>query len=327
MPKQHTPYQQPMEIFEAVKDLNESNGIPPFTLDDDMTFINLDKRINLARLAMLYGRKLGPLEGVGEDYDYLLDVVAADFENASPDSINAGLFIAPDDPRYHDPLTERLVRTGNFKGDNPLWGVVFPQHQFSKVSRSPRGLTEQGMDKTREANSGEDDLPKVDATVGRTGGHIMERYIPQMEKVDKEIEIFETEILDPLTSQTRFNWQAHYKARNLDNKYRYFVEEMHGALDTASLNLNIDTTALRGAHRALASRLSRQRSTKEQNEALKPYLKLSKKYAKGRRDKVGRAIQYAQENLDAFQPFLDAKTTEDEAGAQLAMPVDFSTSV
>jgi hypothetical protein len=312
MPKLQRNIQEPFEIYPAVEDLNENNGLVPYTLED-MPFIDPEKRINLARLARAYGNMLGPMDGVTETYDHLLDVAIDDFGNASKASIKAGLFIPPHDDRYHNPDTEQLVRTGNIMGDNPLWGVVFPADQFKKVARSPRGLAEQRMAVTRDANKDNPDDAAVDATVGRSAGHVMERYIPGMVKLDDQLDALREKVLLPLHSEARFNWQAHYNTKAIDLKFKIFVEEMHNTLDTASLNLNIGTVALKAAHRALTSNLTRRGSASEQNAQLQEYVGLSRQYVKARRKKINLALKFCGITLETFQPYLDAKAEREEA--------------
>ena len=183
-------------------------------------------------------------------------------------------------------------------------GVVFPSHEFTKVGHSPHSLTERTMAKTRanQQSNGTIDA-KTESAVGRSAAHVMDRYIGGLAVLDSELEVHRKELYIPLYRDAK-QWAPHFKPKNLDKKRRKFDEEIHYVLETASLNLNIGTIALRAAHRAMVSRLYRRGSRRELNAQWQAHINFAGNYVKARREKIRISKELCEEEFSAYAPFL-----------------------
>lgn len=306
MPKLEGSVQEPLPLYPPTEVFNPDTGLITATLED-MPWLNPDSRITLGRLAAQYGSLCGPTECVRGDYDSLLQAAADDFKHASIASIESGLYIYPEDPRFHKKSTEQMIKADNWFGRFPIPGVVFHSSEFQKVDGSPVKLATRTMARTRDLNSGNCNRPDVEGRVGRSGGHVIKDKMKNIDKVDSGLIALRNTILVPLSSETNSTWRAHYKTKNLDKKFKIFVDEAHNTLETASINLNVGTVAIKGAHRALTSRLTRNSNSRaELNRTLKEYLYLSRKYVQAKRLKIRFARNQCEEALEAYKPFLEA---------------------
>lgn len=300
-------YQEPLALYPVVEQLNEVNGVLQ-TPASEVPGIIPEKRVTLLRLASLHGLKLGPKDAVTINYDSLLDIAEQDFNMANAISINTGLYIYPGDERYRSPATEQLVR---IRKDNE-WNspaVVFPTEQFRTVARSPQDLAKHAMAVTREANKDNSDPIDVEGKVGRSAGHALLGKINGLEKLEATLAATRNDLLLPLNREVNNNtsrpWQAHYLPKNIDKKRKQFDEELHHTLDTAAINLNIGTTALQAAHRALVSNLYRRGSRNELSSQWLNYLTLSRDYVKARRSKIATSKAECKLQMNFYQQFID----------------------
>lgn len=309
MPKLVGEYiQEPLALYPVVADLNASDGVVTATYED-LEWADPEKRGKLARMVRAYGELLGPTESVDANHDLILDIAIEDFQHASPLSIKSGLYIYPDDPRYSSSFTEQLVRIGSRKGNPHVPSVVFPSDEYSKVAHSARGLTSRNMNKAR-LSAGKKGLgpTETELLVGRAAANILTSYIGSLDGLDKNLEKKRTTMLAPLYKETN-TWVPHFKIKNLDKRRREFDEEVHHILDTASLNLNIGSIALKGAHRALASNLYRQGKTPHDiNHQWRRYLHLTRDYVRARRQKIQISREECELELQPYLPFLEPKS-------------------
>jgi hypothetical protein len=307
MPKLERFIQEPLPLYPSSDIFDGQTGRIHAGVEE-LPNVQPDARITLQRLATQYGLLLGtPPDHVIEDS--LLQVAADDFRHASIPSIRSGLFIFPSDPRFHSKSTEQLVKVDNWYGKFPdIPGVVFHAHEYHCVTRSPVDLAKQTMAKTRRSNGDAASRTEVEGKVGRSAAHALSTKIQSMNTLDNDLIQLRNEVLVPLSSETFSVWRAHYKAKNLDKKWKVFVEEAHNTLETASINLNIGTTAVAGAHRALTSRLTRFPGTREeQNTILRRYLYLSREYVQAKRHKIRFSREKTEEALALYEPFLQAQ--------------------
>jgi hypothetical protein len=307
MPKLERFVQEPLPLYPSSEVFNGNTGIITATLED-MPWVDPERRITLGRLATQYGNLLGPTDGLRANEDSILQVAIEDFKNASIDSIKSGLFIYPNDLRFRSRTTEQLVKVDNWYGRfSDIPGVVFHAHEYPKIAKNPEALVKHKMAQTRSANADNTDKIQVEGKVGRTPGHVLTSMIQSMNNVDSDLISVRNDILVPLTSETNSTWQAHYKAANLDKKFKLFIEEAHNTLETASINLNIGTIAVKAAHRALTSRLTRYPGTRaEQNQAIRSNIFLLREYIKAKRHKIRFARERCEEALIPYEPFMQA---------------------
>lgn len=308
MPKLPETVQETLPLYPVVNNLDSVKGVIIANIDDLPT-INPQQRITLGRLASMLGQNLGPTEGVSDEYDPLLEVTDNDFANCAPSTLERGLYIPRFDPRYTQKSTEQLVRPGQYS-DRSEYGVVFPSTEFTTVARSARDLAVHTMAKTRKANRASIDIVDKDNTTGRSVAHMLGRYIRGLNSLEDELIEKRESLLIPLYRETYSPWQAHFKARNLDKKRKQFDEHLHDTIETATLNLDIGSTAIKAVHRAAASNLYRRGSSREINAQWKRYIEFVGKYVAERRKKIAQSKERCQEQYEHFEPFLATKPAQ-----------------
>lgn len=305
MPKLPAYIQEPMPLYPVVQELDNSRGAVLAEIDV-LPSIDGDQRITLGRLATFYGQRLGPADGIEQNQDILLEVQEKDFTRAQPSAIAEGLYIKRADPRFSDPKTEQLVRVTP-KNNPRQAGVVFPVDEFRFVARNAKDFAKHVMAQTRNANSANPDRIVVDGTVGRSAGHALESKVKAMNVLENQLLDNRAKLLVPLYREAKSDWQAHFKAKNLDKKRKQFDEQLHYVIETATINTNLGATAIKAVHRAAAANMYRRGSSKEINFHWQRYVRLVGKYVNARLIKVGISREECQQELKHYQPFLDAK--------------------
>lgn len=305
MPKLPGFVQEAMPLYEIVKELDESQGVIQADLQD-LPQVDPDQRITIGRLVGMYGKRIGPNDGIEQNEDRLLEVVEQDFANARPAVITRGLYIPGYDRRFMDSRTEQLVRVAP-KKEKQQEGVVFPAEEFPSIARNARDLSYHMMARTRGANAANKDRIDVDGRVGRSAGHIMEDKIKKMNVLENSLLKNRSDLLIPLYRETYSDWQSHFKAENLDKKRKEFDEQLHYTIETASINQDIGSTAIKAAHRAAFSNMYRRGSSKEINNSWQGYVRMVGEYVSKRVAKIEISRANCHEQLAEYQPFLDAK--------------------
>lgn len=312
MPRVPEYTQEPLALYPVVTKLDSVQG----RVTDSLESLRLNPsqtRITLMKLASRYGEQLGPTDPVTTTQDNLLQVGPADFRNIQADMLYPGLYIHPRDPRFKDPATEQLVKVrSNDAPDQP--GIVFPAREFHVVARNAADLAKHVMAKTRRANDNNPDGESVEARVGRSAGHALEGKVLGLNELEKEYITVRNSVLIPLYREAKRNgavhWRAHYGPKNLDKKRRLFDELTHEVIDTASLNLNLGSTALKAAHRAEASKLYRARSTRERSANWLASLEFAGNYLKARHHKVIISRNQCQKELIFYREFLNSELNQ-----------------
>ena len=305
MPKLPGYVQEPIALYPVVEELDEARGVIRANLQD-LPQVDAEQRITLGRLANFYGQRLGPADGIIYSQDTLLEVQEKDFVQAKPSAINRGLYIPRSDRRFSDPKTEQLVRVTP-KDDRQQDGVVFPVQEFHLVARNAKDLVKHVMAKTRKANGGNPDRIEVDGTVGRSAGHAMESKIQGLNVLENQLIENRSRLLIPLYRETYSSWQSHFKAKNLDKKRLQFDEQLHDTIETANINLNLGSTAVKAVHRAATANMHRRGSSSELNHHWQKYIKMVGEYVSARRAKVVISRTQCQEELKHYEPFLAVK--------------------
>ncbi len=314
--------QAPLPLFyPAVSELNASNGVMHGT-PESLPNVDPEKRITLGRLTGLYGLQYGPNHSVNLSQDPLIEVVREDFWRASPCGLTHGLYIGREDDRYTDPKTEQLIRIHRDR-DYHSYGVVFPSDQFHTVARSPLDLIKHAMATTRNANKDNGDTEDVEARVGRTAGHALESKIAAMNKIDAELEAARTAVFVPLQAEAMSNrahpWIARYRSKDIDALLKSVDKQYHEVIDTAAINFNVGSTALKGAHdtaasalkaahRAGASALYRTPDNLTRNIRMVDVINMLRRYTQERRIKIAISKEECERILASdYQEFLDQK--------------------
>lgn len=274
--------------------------------------IDLGRKLTLRRLTALYAGDLAlPAEEITE--------VAA--VNATPATLEDGLYIARDDARFK--TAESLVfvdskyateeakaasRTGEPTKVPPIdTGVVFPAYEFKLVGHHPRALGKHTRNRARNANAGNPDRDEADEVVGRSGGHALERYLGGMETVQERL-VSERQVLRSLLKDLISPaWQAHYKGRNLEKRREETDDKIHEAAEIATVNLNLGNTAINGLHAAIRYNLYGQAPEDQQTNWWKRYIIFVGRYTSARIDRLTSASESCKDELKRYQPYLDRK--------------------
>lgn len=309
MPKVPDYCQEPLPLYPVVAELDALHGRVTNSLES-LHLPPSQTRITLMKLASRYGEQFGPADSVTATHDVLLEVGPEDFRNSHPGLLNGGLYIHPRDRRFRDPATEQLVKVR--PPDAPSeYGVVFPAREFHIVARSAQDLAKHVMAKTRRANEACLDSVAVEARVGRSAAHALEGKVLGLNGLESELIIVRNTILIPLYREAKRNqashWRAHYGPRNLDKKRRVFDDLSHEAIDTASINLNLGSTALKAAHRAETSRRYRARTARERSANWMMSIAFVGKYLNSRHRKVVTSRDQCQKELVFYREFLTSE--------------------
>jgi hypothetical protein len=287
--------------------LDQSRGVIDIPLAE-LEGVDPERRITLARMAGMLGRAIADTPP-SPHADYPLDVYRKNFLDASPDSIEHGLYIPPSDSRF---ARAELLVTVSREPCNldlpgvvlPSVGVVFPKEEFAVVARNARDLVKHVKAQTLKANGDHPDRDEAEAKAHRSAAHAMEGKLQGLNTLDNEL-IGERKLLGKIFREAKSSWSAHYKAKNLDRDRKLADELIHNAAETASINLNLGTVALNAMHRAIVSSLYRRGSSRELNLMWQTYTSLTGRYANARRGKVSQSRNACEKQLAIYAPSLE----------------------
>lgn len=305
--------------------LDETGGIligSPESIDpeEEMTFIGfLGQRGSVLGTAILE-------EGV----DVEIHVRPEDFANIEPTTLGKGLFIHQSDPRYKrvrkdspDP-TEQLAWTWGELPISPMnpklieklnlgeTGVVLPANEFSAIAHSPPAMNAFIKAKTRNHNAGNTDVHEVNEKVGRSAGHAMEYKLEKIggliPEIEEEIKLFQT-IYRASTPDS----DTTFKAKDIEVLRATAEQRLHVLVDTARLSLGLNPRQIKAMHRALASKLHRQKSEEELAANWRIYTSFGARYAYARLIKTLQARERCRDQLEIYMPYLDRAEAEETA--------------
>ncbi|MGI9027693.1 MAG: hypothetical protein ACR2FM_02520 [Candidatus Saccharimonadales bacterium] len=309
MPKVPQYSQEPLALYPVVAELDAVHGRVTNELES-LQLPSAQSRITLMKLASRYGEQFGPNDSVTTTQDTLLQVGPENFFNSQPETLRSGLYIHPRDPRFRDPSTEQLVKVRS-AGTARGIGVVFPAHEFHIVARSASDLAKHVMAKTRRSNENNPDAMCVEARVGRSAGHALVGKVLGLNELENDFITVRNTVLIPLYREAKRNgdkhWSAHYGPKNLDKKRQVFDELTHEIIDTATINLDLGSTAIKAAHRAETSRLYRARSTRQRSANWLSSISFVGKYLNARHHKVIASRDQCQKELKFYHEFLDSE--------------------
>lgn len=295
-----------------IEQLDEARGVVQGSVEDASDAIDIERRITLARMVDVLGQNMGPKDYVGETSDPVLEVATAHFGMAEPNVLKNGLYIPAHDLRYRS--AEQLVTVSDQKCDlmipGVVWpnvGVVFPADEFPVVARNARDLVRHVQAKTRRANEGSSNHEEIDAKVGRSAAHAMDSKIGSLNNLENTL-IDERRILERIYREARTTWSAHHTAGKLDKIRKEADEIIHEMAETASINLNIGSVAIKAMHRAITSNLYRRGSRAELNAQWRRYSAFVGRYTNARRGKVVASRNACQKQLIHYAKYLEASS-------------------
>jgi hypothetical protein len=254
--------------------------------------VDAEDRITLGRLIRLAG------EGIDEPWPH---------EEPSVPFIKSGLYIPPSDPRFK--RAELLVKVGvdlkSMASGNV--GVVFPPDEFKTVARSPRDLVRHMQATTRRANETNEDRDDVTERTGRSAGHVLAQKMAAMAALSGTLDV-DRDFLRKMYKELDSSWIAHYMSKNLE-RHRVRADEMiHDTADVAAINMNYGSQGVARLHNGIKKRLyGGNRSHAQISEQWQSYIELVGKYIGMRLVKIDVSTQLCQDELVAYQPYLDRK--------------------
>lgn len=297
--------------------LDESRGI----VEAMPGHIDPDEKMTFSSFAGEFGSVFGGGE-LEEGVDVELHVRAEDFTNIRPDALRSGLFIHKNDPRYSRVRKDDVDRTEQLAwawGDLPLTpmniklieklkltetGVVLPADEFITVAHNPGAMNAFIKARTRNFNADNKDSLDVDERTGRSAGHAMEGKIERIGELipslEGEIKLFRTIYQASLPGS-----ETMYKAGEWDAMRRVAEVRLHTLIDTARLNLELDTEQVKSMHRALTSKLWHEGSGEELAANWRVYASLGAQYAYARLIKAMQSRERCWEELYVYQPYLE----------------------
>lgn len=183
-------------------------------------------------------------------------------------------------------------------------GVVFPSDEFTVISRSPRDLTKHVRSRTREANKTLFDRDEADQKVGRSAAHALEtqstklsRYIATM--ADKRLKLLSLlKDIDPP------HGVVHFKAKNLERVRKNTDEAIHETAEVASINLNFDTTAIKGLHNVIRYNLYGTNQARRM-QYWRRYVVMTGRHTKAKIVAAGNSQTACERELRIYGPYLD----------------------
>jgi hypothetical protein len=293
------------ELFPSfVQEMDRSGGMLDFTIAD-LSDIDPDRHITLAHLTRSLGKLAGPIpKGNRLQYDPVLGVTGADLRRVEPITIEDGLYIYRDDPRYSN--AQQTVKTTAFAGVRlaiaegiklpfdlllPQPGIVVSPEEFVLIARNPKSLVDTAQAGVRKAQRDNPNWADVNRKAGSASAKIMKSYETNLLGLEGEF-IDTRKMLTSLLRQTRGSDpgrrtpQNQYKAKNLDLKRREADERFHYTLEISAINNGLGQTALKAAKRALSAKLHRHRTDREGDLFWREQIVLEGQYTNAKRFKV-----------------------------------------
>ena len=295
-----------MNANRGVIDTNDLKGLA----------IDPETSTDIVELSGAIGSTLSKRSRNSDQEDHPLWVYVSDFRRAKPDSINNGLYIPPEDPRYK--TIGRLIvignETPNLKGDDdkPLKGmvpsrvgVVVGEGEYDIFARNAHFLARAAEARTLDANADNPDKKDAMGRAERSMAHVMETKLSDLTK-------FDADLLDMHAVLTRIYVNAHRAAQpielpnNLNADRKLTDEFIHEIIEIISFSLNYGTMTTNALHRAYNSQVYRQGTTTQSAEQRMIYTNLAGRYINAKRGKVNQSQQACLTVFERHKPALEA---------------------
>jgi hypothetical protein len=296
-----------------VEALDSTNGVM-FRRIEDLPHIDPEKRITLPRLCKELGNTLGWVIDTSADSDPVIGVSPEDLAHADVAALNRGLYINP----YGYPVSafKQLVKKPGgaieIEGEIVLpsgYGVVFPADEYTKFPRNPGAIAQSVQAANRETNRFTHDRDEVKRRALSSAGQTMSGYIQELDLQESAL-IQERQLLRAVYREVRNDktavWLSHYKGNNLDKMRQDADELIHETVETAMLNLNLDSKEESAVHRAVSKKLYRAGSSREIARNVADFTYITGRWAKTRMAMVGLARQECNTILESCLPAVEA---------------------
>lgn len=245
--------------------------------------INYERRLTLARLIAVTSDNLNMPVGYAADEDLL---------RSRPNELQSGLYIMRDDPRYED----AELRINN---------VVFPSHEFPKLTRSPQDLARQMMANTRRARRGDPDRDETEHAAHRAAGHALEAQIVASRGLAAQM-LERRQLMASLAKDLSGTW-PHYKGQNLELKRAELDRVIHETAEVAAVNMpDMDNLAVQGLHRAIRLHLYRPDiSLPHRRARWTGYMQLVARHSRAKQQVAEQKADFATREFRKYQPYLE----------------------
>ncbi|MCA9334328.1 hypothetical protein KC963_04730 [Candidatus Saccharibacteria bacterium] len=299
--------------------------IPTYTIDD-LSELDLERRTTLPTVSRQIGQVLSRHLIESSTTDNALTISKEDRERVQEESLQSGLYIYEDDPRYVDASELVTVRSRRgvaiargmrltlpFEADFASQpAVVFPSDEYSKVARSPYDLVKATMANTRNAKQKANlELPEAERLSGEeiekevkaSARAVLRTYIESTEDLESEY-LADGSTLSRINRQTQGiapgetkTPQNQYKGINLVKEIRRAEEMFRETIEVAAINNNWGNKQVAGAHNALTKGLYRGISPRENVLVWRSMTSVQEDYINSRRFKLLQARARCEDHL------------------------------
>jgi hypothetical protein len=306
-------------------ELDETRGVLCYGVEsiDDL---NPSARITLAGLSMRAGRKLGELPMFSHlDDDPAIRVSDDAYTRVSKESLESGLYIYGDDPRYFD--GEQLVKTSFYRTVSKARqaglklpfeaafryqpAVVFNAADYRKTVINPEYLARKIGARTREANNGNTNNAEVERRVKSSISQGLGSRLSVIEELGKRIQQENVSLVSLFKQTTgtiiddkRRTPQNQYRAAILDQKRRAFDGMYYGLIELAGLNNNWSRQETHDAHKADVAMRYRATTPKAIDDAWRKSINIYGLYNNARLFKVWQSYDACKTYSERFRPFV-----------------------
>lgn len=325
--------------------LDETGAIFPYNMND-LEGIDPNGRITLARLAMRIGDTLHQQSLPGLESSTALKpdlgVTMADRKRAGAPSIERGLYIYADDPRYAD--ADLIIQNRFFAGVSEVAtkGVVLPfpanyRHQpavvfkeadYHKIPRNPKALVRAIRSTNRVYNAANTNMAETTRRSKSAAGQAMAGYVLNVKDLlhegarDRKI-INRLQRQVPEANPHKQNTpQNQFLAKNLVAQMTRFNGMLYDTVETAAINNGWSRPETHGVHLAHISKLYLGDSPKETSDAWRNRLGLQENYTNARYFKLIQALRECQTYEQYYRPFMREVFEQRQAASQPSIEIE-----
>ena len=267
------------KIKEIITPIDYAEVVPAQQLEG----VDYDRRMGFAKLL---ARTAGA-EALPADYASPTDLALA-----RPESLQAGLYVLRDDPRYSDAQLR-------------VQDTIFPSQEFGFIARSPADLARHSKATTRKANAGNPDRDDAGLKIQRSAGHALETKI---EATDALLLAWQERrrLLASLAIDLGGTY-PHYKGRNLELRRVEIDQAIHQTAEVAAVNRpDWNNKIVEGVHRAIKVHLYRTDTTVEARIfRWVSYMKLVDRHTRAKSQIATEAQKFTVREFQKYKPYLE----------------------
>ncbi len=266
----------------------EAQIITPIAYDEvvaaqEISGIDYDRRLTLSRLVQV----------TSEHLDLPLDYASVvDQERARPYSFRGGLYVRRDDPRHE---TAKLLHRD----------VVFPSQEFDTLVNSPREFTKRIEARIIKANQEMRDRDELNHKTHRGAGEALKTKIFNLGSLSTKL-ANRNLLLDSLSTDMSSEWQAHYKARNLESRREEVDQIIHETAEVSSYNMEWGDAAVSGLHKAIKFHLYRKDDHPQHRRTRwLEYMKVVRQHTHAKLAEAAKSKDACLKEFEKYAPYLE----------------------